>query len=53
MPEAFEHKVRARGVLRWRTRKMPNGEIQRCAVVRKKGPRGGRTVCEEPQKVEA
>lgn len=42
MPEA---KIRARGgALRWRTKKLKNGEYIRFAVVPKAGPRGGHTV---------
>jgi hypothetical protein len=32
------------GALRWRTKKLPNGTFIRFAVVRKAGPRGGKTV---------
>ena len=43
MPRA---KVKARGgSVRTRTVKVGKNKYMRCEVVRKKGPRGGRTVC--------
>lgn len=45
MPEA---KIRARGgAVRYRTIKTPSGKTLKVAVVRKKGPRGGKTVAWE------
>jgi hypothetical protein len=42
MPEA---EIRKRGgAIRWRTLKLSGGRTIRVAVVRKKGPRGGKTV---------
>ena len=47
MPEA---KIAERGgAVRWRTVKLPDGRTVRVAVVRRKGPRGGRTVASEPE----
>lgn len=37
------------GAVRWRTKKLPNGEIIHIAVVRKAGPKGGHTVAGKPQ----
>lgn len=40
-----EKQIAARGgALRWRTVRLKNGSYVRVAVVRKAGPRGGRTV---------
>ena len=48
MPKAFEKEVAARGgAIRWRTIKRKGGRMFRVAIVRKKGPRGGRTVSYE------
>lgn len=48
MPKA---KVKARGgSVRTRTKKLPDGKYMTCEVVRKPGPRGGRTVCSKPKK---
>lgn len=48
MPEA---EIRRRGgVVRWRTKRLPNGEIVHIAIVRKPGKRGGHTVAGEPRK---
>jgi hypothetical protein len=48
MPAAIEKKIRARGgALRYRTQYHGRGrkrKLFRVAVVRKKGPRGGRTI---------
>jgi len=45
MPKAAERKIKARGgVKRWRMIKV-GGKLLRCAVTRKAGPRGGKTVC--------
>ena len=42
MPEA---EIRKRGgAIRWRTISLPGGKSIRVAVVRRKGPKGGRTV---------
>lgn len=44
MPKAIERKIRKRGgATRWRTKKRGKSNV-RIAVVRKNGPRGGRTV---------
>jgi hypothetical protein len=44
MPASIERKIRARGgVIRYRSAKH-GGKLFRVAVVRKKGPRGGRTI---------
>lgn len=44
MPKAAERKIKSRGgAKRWRMKKT-NG-LLRCAVTRKRGPRGGQTVC--------
>ena len=37
------------GAVRWRTVKLPDGKTVRVAVVRRKGPRGGRTVAGRPR----
>jgi hypothetical protein len=42
MPRSIERK--RGGVLRYRTIKLPGGKYAHVAIVRKKGPRGGRTV---------
>ncbi len=42
MPRAEEK--RRGGVIRYRTVSLPGGKYMRVAVVRKKGPKGGRTV---------
>jgi hypothetical protein len=40
-----EREIAARGgAVRWRTVRLANGKYVRVAVVKKKGPRGGRTV---------
>ena len=45
MPKWFDRKVRRRdGAIRWRNIKK-GGRTFRCAITRKKGKRGGRTVC--------
>jgi hypothetical protein len=44
MPAALEHKARRRGLRRYRTIKR-GGKLFTCAIVRKKGPHGGFTVC--------
>lgn len=46
MPEA--EIARRGGAIRWRTVTMPDGKVMRVAVVRRKGPRGGRTVAGKP-----
>lgn len=39
-------KVKSRGgAVKTRTISLPGGKYKRCDVVRKPGPRGGRTVC--------
>lgn len=38
------------GAVRWRTKKLPNGEVVHVAVVRKAGPKGGHTIAGKPQK---
>ena len=42
MPRSEE--IKRGGVLRYRTKKLPNGKYIRFAIVRKRGPHGGRTV---------
>lgn len=42
MPEAEEK--RRGGVIRYRTKKLPNGRYVHIAIVPKAGPRGGHTV---------
>ena len=42
MPEK-EIKERG-GAIRWRTIDLPGGKYEHIAIVRKKGPRGGRTI---------
>ena len=42
MPKAQEN--RRGGVIRYRTKKLAGGRYTHIAVVRKKGPRGGRTI---------
>jgi hypothetical protein len=45
MPTPIDKQIAARGgVLRWREHKAKNGDLWRVAVVRKPGPRGGRTI---------
>ncbi len=51
MPKWFDDEVKRRGgVVRWRTIKRKGGRTFRVAVVRKKGPRGGKTVSYEIEK---
>ena len=48
MPTPIDKEIKARGgAVRWRTVKRKGGRTWRVAVVRKKGPRGGRTVSYE------
>ena len=45
MPKAAEKKIKSRGgAKKWRTIKK-GGKTLRCAVTRKSGPKGGKTVC--------
>lgn len=45
MPKAAERKIKARGgAIRWRMKRV-NGKLLRCAVTKKAGKRGGKTVC--------
>lgn len=47
MPEWAEKKIKSRGgATRWRTVKK-GGKTLRCAVTKKAGPQGGKTVCYE------
>ena len=40
-----EKEIKRRGgAIRWRTIELPGGRYEHIAIVRKKGPRGGRTV---------
>lgn len=48
MPVAGERK---RGVVKYRSKKLPNGQVIHFAVVRKGGPRGGHTVAGKPHDV--
>lgn len=44
-PGVPEKEIKKRGgAVRWRTKKLPNGQYIHFAVVRKPGPRGGKTV---------
>lgn len=44
-PKGVEKKIKARGgVKRWRIKRV-GGKLLRCAVTKKAGPRGGKTVC--------
>lgn len=44
MPKSAERKIKARGgAIRWRHKRVDG--LLRCAVTRKAGKRGGRTVC--------
>lgn len=46
-----EKEIAARGgAKRWRTIKLPDGRTVKVAIVRKKGPRGGTTVADDPSK---
>lgn len=48
MPTPIDKEIRERGgVVRWREKKTKSGKLFRIAVVRKKGPRGGRTISYE------
>lgn len=50
MPAWFDKEVKKRGgVVRWRDRKTKSGKLFRIAVVRKAGPRGGKTLSYEVQ----
>lgn len=45
MPKWAEKKIKARGgVVRWRIKKV-DGKTLRCAITKKAGKRGGKTVC--------
>ncbi len=45
MPKSAERKIKARGgAKRWRVIKR-NGKTLRCAITKKAGPQGGKTVC--------
>lgn len=45
MPTAVDREIADRGgVVRWRTITMPDGGRARVAVVRRRGPHGGRVV---------
>lgn len=48
MPRAEE--IARGGVVRYRTKKLPNGKYIRFAIVRKGGPKGGHTVAGPVQK---
>jgi hypothetical protein len=47
MPKSKE--IARGGAVKYRTKKLPNGQIIRFAIVRKRGPRGGHTVAGNPQ----
>ncbi len=48
MPTPIDKQIAARGgVVRWRERKTKSGKLFRIAVVKKPGPRGGRTLSYE------
>lgn len=45
MPKAVERKIKARGgVRRWRMKKV-GGKLFRCAITKKAGKRGGKSIC--------
>ena len=45
MPKAAERKAKARGgVVRYRMVRK-DGQLLRCMITRKAGPRGGKTIC--------
>ena len=48
MPRSEE--IARGGVVRYRTKKLPNGKYIRFAIVRKRGPHGGKTVAGPVQK---
>jgi hypothetical protein len=51
MPTPIDKQIKARGgVIRWREHRAKNGDLWRVAVVRKKGPRGGKTISYRVQK---
>uniref|UniRef100_A0A6M3XMU3 Uncharacterized protein n=1 Tax=viral metagenome TaxID=1070528 RepID=A0A6M3XMU3_9ZZZZ len=46
MPKKAERKIRKQGgVSKYRKIKKKGGGTMTCAITRKKGPRGGKTVC--------
>lgn len=46
MPKKAEKAIKSRGgATKWRMKKAKDGTMLRCAVTRKSGPKGGRTVC--------
>ena len=48
MPTPIDKLIKERGgVIRWREHKSKSGKLCRVAVVRKPGPRGGRTLSYE------
>jgi hypothetical protein len=48
MPSWFDKEIKKRGgVVRWREKRAKSGKLFRVAVVRKPGPRGGRTISYE------
>jgi hypothetical protein len=48
MPTPIDAQIKARGgVIRWRERKTADGRLFRIAVVKKPGPRGGKTISYE------
>lgn len=45
MPKAVERKIAKRGgAVKWRMKRV-DGKLLRCAITRRAGPRGGKTVC--------
>jgi hypothetical protein len=49
-----EKEIRKRGgAIRWRTIGLPDGKYEHIAIVRKTGPRGGRTVAGPVRKKKA
>jgi hypothetical protein len=45
MPTPIDKQIKSRGgVVRWRMHRAKNGQLYRVAVVRKPGPRGGKTI---------
>lgn len=50
MPKSFEKKVKARGGAKRYRNVSLDGSYLKCAVVRKKGKKGGTTVCYKKKK---
>lgn len=51
MPKSAEKKIRKQGgASKYRRVKKPGGGTMTCAVTKRKGPRGGKTVCWKDKK---